>query len=339
MRYIGFLLFSIILAFPAFSQVGRTPQNPAIIQILNQDDYKFKGDKKTLSESTRKIVKKLGNDLSFNYFAQFSGPSLSPDYQGGAGYNRFKSGTDFKGDENDPTGSYQIFQAITIGYQLNNNIKLFYAFTFQDDINGNIDFQRTEFDGSTTTQNREVSVSGNDKRIGATFFNVINNDYVNLSLTTFYELSSTEGSRDNQKHFGLGLSPLLGFKSKVQGLSYGLILEVLRNFHETNQIEPSFPGAFPVRRQALLVNLTPYLNYKLGEISTFKSSLNIDWDQQGNQVNSLREFNNNLDDTIRVGVDYNIAFGINAGYFLEAAFNKPDIRRTTLGLTFRFNIY
>ena len=327
------------MVLPASAQVGRTPQNPAIIQILNQDDYKNKADKKTLSDSTRKFFKDLGNDLSFNYSAQFSGPSLSPDYQGGAGYNRFKSGRDaFNIRELDPTGSYQVFHALTIGYQLNSKVKLYYGFTFQDDINGNIRFQRNNVDGSTQEFTRSVGVSANDKRLGATFFSIINNDYINFSLSTFYEFASTATSRSNNKHFGLGLSPVLSFKPENKKLNYGFFTEFIRSFYSQNEFRVC-DLCFVTRVQTVLINITPYLTYKLGEISTFKSSLNFDWDQRGNQTDNLKEFNNNLDNTLRVGIDYNIAFGINAGYFLEAAINDPDIEKTTLGLNFRFNLY
>ena len=329
------------MVLPTYAQVGRASQNPATIDIQNLDDYKSPNDLKTLSDSTRKFFKQLGKDLSFNYFAQFTGPSLSSNYQGGAGYNRFKSGRDsLNVSELDPTGSYQVFHALTIGYQLSNSTKLFYGFTLQDDINGNIKFQ-SNFGGTSREDTRNVGISANDKRVGASFFNLINNDSYSLSLTSFYEFASTQSSRNNNKHFGLGISPVLSAKSKVAGLNYGIVLEVLRSFYQANQIitVPNCPLCVPERYQTLLINTTPYLNYKFGEISTFKSSLNIDWDQRGNQVDSLEEFNNNLDNTIRVGVDYNIAFGINAGYFLEAALNSPAIDRSTLGLTFSFNLY
>ena len=47
------------------------------------------------TKPSKPAFRKYTEKLSFNYFAQFLGPSLSSDYQPGATYNRFKTGQDY----------------------------------------------------------------------------------------------------------------------------------------------------------------------------------------------------------------------------------------------------
>ena len=284
-------------------------------------------------------LKKIGTDLNLNYYTQFLGPSLGGDYQSGATYNRFNSGQDYKGDSNDPTGSYQVFHAITIGYQLSLNSKIFYSYSFQDNINKGIEYTVQNENGTESTYYRNKGPSDNNKRMGVNFFNVINNDYVSLSLTPFYEFPSTYGSETSDMNFGLGLIPSLSIKSNIIGLSYGVGAEIQRNFYDRNQHNDCETCNYPTRFQTLVVNVTPYLNYQISDLSTFKTSLQFDWDQQGDEVNSTEKFNKNLDDTIKYGFGFNMGSGIATGFYLESALEKASLARTALGLYAGFNLF
>lgn len=287
-------------------------------------------------------LKKLGNDLSFSYGVQFLGPSLGGDRQSGATYNRFKTGQDWKGDAQDATGSYQFFHALQLGYQLNTNTKIYYGYTFQDDINDDIEYQETNLDGSTTTKTRNKGISDNNKRIGATFFNVINNDYVGVRLTAFYEFASTVGSDGKDMDYGLGIAPSLFFKSSISGLAYGVSAEIQRNFYKRQEYDPGYcngPCPIQTKHQTLLINVNPYVNYMLSDITTVGATLQFDWDQKGDEVESFEVYNKNMDDILKLTTSFNLAPGINTGLFLDIAIEDPAPEKTALGLTANFNVF
>ena len=287
-------------------------------------------------------LKKLGNDLSFSYGVQFLGPSLGGDRQSGATYNRFKTGQDWKGDAQDATGSYQFFHALTLGYQLNMNTKLYYGYTFQDDINEGIEYETTNLDGSTTTYERQKGVSDNNKRIGATFFNVVNNDYVGLSLTTFYEFASTVGSDGKDMEYGLGIAPSLYFKSDVAGLSYGISAEIQRNFYKQQEYYTRCGNQdcpIPTKYQTLLISVNPYVSYMLSDMTSISATLQFDWDQKGDEVESFEVYNKNMDDILKLATNFSLAPGINTGLFLDIAIEDPAPEKTALGLTANFNVF
>lgn len=312
-------------------------------RILQEVSTSRAGRTRIIENIQQPAMKRIGNDLSFSYYAQFLGPSLGGDYQSGATYNRFNTGQDYKGDPLDATGSYQIFHALTIGYQLSTNTKLYYGYTFQDDINEGIKYRTKNFDGSYSEWERGKGPSDNNKRMGVTFFNVINNDYVGLSLNTFYEFPSTLGSVNSDMSYGLGIAPTLSIKSNIAGLSYGISGEIQRNFYEDQEYYTRFSDGtrnnIPTRHQTLLINISPYLNYIISDLVTFRTALQFDWDQRGDQVNTFEDYNKNLDDIAKIGLGFNMGSGISTGIYLDIAIEDPSIEKTALGASVNFNVF
>ena len=70
-----------------------------------------------------------------------------------------------------------------------------------------------------------------------------------------------------------------------------------------------------------------------------RSSIAFDWDQRGDQVENLSNFNKNMDDVGRIGVDVNIDYGVTAGTFLEFALEDASIDRTAIGATLNVNLF
>ena len=85
--------------------------------------------------------------------------------------------------------------------------------------------------------------------------------------------------------------------------------------------------------------MSPYVNYILNDYVTFISRLDLDWDQKGDQAESTKEFNKNMDDVARLGVDFNLDYGITAGTFIEFAIEDPTINKSTLGANLRVTLF
>lgn len=312
-------------------------------RVLQEVSTTRAGRTRIIKNIQQPTMKKIGNDLSFSYYAQFLGPSLGGDYQSGATYNRFNTGQDDNGNAMDATGSYQVFHALTIGYQLSLNTKVYYGYSFQDDINDGIKYEEENLDGSTSEWERSKGPSDNNKRAGFTFFNVINNDYVSLSLNTFYEFASTTGADGHEMEYGLGIAPTLSIKSDVSGLSYGISSEIQRNYYKNNEYYAKFfdgsSSTIKTKPQTLLVSVSPYLNYIISDLVTFKSSLQFDWDQKGDEVNSNDIYNKNLDDIAKIGLGFNLGSGISTGLYLDIALEEASLAKTAVGANINFNVF
>lgn len=286
--------------------------------------------------------------INFNYFVQFLGPSLSQNYQQGATFNRFKTGQDWKGDEMDATGSHQMFHAVSIGYRLSQNLNLFYGYTFQDDINKDITYRVKNLDGSFTEYERPKGVSDNNKRLNLQVGNIINNEYIYFGNTFFYEFASTVSSESEDREYGLGMMPTLTFSNGIRGLYTGINGLIQRNYFKRQQYDTtcinSFTGTsytcpIPTRYQTLLVEISPYVNYALNDYITLRSQLTFDWDQQGDQVDSTAEYNKNMADVGRLGVDFNIDYGVVAGTFIEFGLEEASLDKTAIGATLSLSLY
>ena len=123
----GILLF--ILSFSSMAQVMWT--------TINHTPER----RSSLSDSLRQIK----GDFTFNYFVKYLGSSLSPDMQEGSTFNRFKTGQDAKGDEQDFRGAHQTFQSFKLGYNITNDINLNFTHTFQYDENNDVGDESRKF--------------------------------------------------------------------------------------------------------------------------------------------------------------------------------------------------
>jgi hypothetical protein len=284
-------------------------------------------------------VYKVGEALSFNYHVQYNGPSLDEsNYQRGATYNRAETGQDYKGEEFDSTGSYQMYHALTIGYQINKNYKVFYGYTFQENLYSDVKFEYKNDDGSTGQGTKAKGPTDNNKRLGLNMFNVIDNSYINFSPTVFYELPSTYGSESSDMLYGIGIQPSLTIKNNTPGLTYGIGGEFQRNYFKKNETHTA-GFKYPTRNQTFLAQIAPFLNYKMGEVTTFKSSLMFDWDQKGDQVNSNDEWNDNMHNVGRVGFDFYLGYGITTGSFIEFATEEASLNKTMIGANLNMSLF
>jgi len=306
--------------------------------------------KKTQSVTTYKKApfRKYTENLNFNYFVQYLGRSLSDNYQDGATYNRFKTGQDLNGNDLDSTASYQMFHSISIGYNLSQDYKLSWGYTFQDDLNKDIQYKSKNFDGSSTVYTRAKGISDNNKRISLFVSNVINNQYINLSTNYFYEFASTIASESEEREYGLGFEPNLGIKTGISGLYTGITGSIQRNYFKQQQYNGTFYNTYtqkvdtyitPTKYQTMLIQLGTYANYVLNDYVTLKSSLSFDWDQDGDEVNSTEIYNKNMDDVGRLGVDVMIDYGMVAGTFIEFGLEEASLTKTAIGATLSISLY
>lgn len=286
--------------------------------------------------------RKYTERLNFNYFAQYLGPSLSSDYQTGATYNRFKTGQDYKGDQLDATASHQMFHSITLGYQLAKDYNLSFGYTFQDDLNSDIKYRSKNEDGSYSEFIRLKGVSDNNKRMNLFVSNIYSNKYFTINANNFFEFASTFNSEGNDMDYGLGFQPSINFNTGIRGFYTGVTSSIQRNYFKQQEFFQKCGDAdckYPTRYQTLLAEVGAYANYSLSDYIMLRSSIAFDWDQRGNQVETFSEFNKNMDDVGRIGIDVNIDYGVTAGTFLEFALENAALDRSAIGATLNVNLF
>ena len=287
----------------------------------------------SLSDSLRQIK----GDFTFNYFVKYLGSSLSPDMQEGSTFNRFKTGQDAKGDEQDFRGAHQTFQSFKLGYNITNDINLNFTHTFQYDENNDVEYEYVGWDGKTYTDKRTPGNSYNNQRVNLSIKNIINNKTLYLNTNVYYEIPSTEGSQDNEMLYGAGLSTTLGFYSNVPGLSYGLRTMLERDVYPDDEFYPdwckqapySCDGVIPNRRQTTRVGVGSWLGYMVNDDYSISASVDFDWDQDGDQVRTF-EFNPNMDDIASFSVNYRVNSNITVAGGVEASITRVELDRTAL---------
>lgn len=361
---------SLCLADKGMSYIEFTMKQEESARYKNLQNYKKKYKKKKITKNRRKTSKKriarkvvqkvstkkaapiriktqykapstykVGEALSFNYYVQYNGPSLDEsNYQRGATYSRSETGQDYKGDEYDSTGPYQMYHALTIGYQINNTFKVFYGYTFQDNLYSDVKYETKNEDGSFSENTKNKGPTDNNKRLGLNIFNIIDNSYVNFSPTVFYEFPSTYGSESSDMLYGIGFQPTLSIKNKTPGLTFGVGGEFQRNYFKKNEYLVK-GNNYATRNQTFLAQIAPFLTYKIGEVTTFKSSLMFDWDQKGNQVNNNDEWNSNMHNVGRVGFDFSLGYGIMTGTFIEFATEEASLNKTMIGANLSMSLF
>lgn len=274
------------------------------------------------------IFDKISNNILASYYLRYLGPSLSNNYQNGATYNRFETGQDFKGDDNDHTGSQQVYQAFKIGTKLPRNMTLSYGYTFQHNLYKGIKYETYNKDGSVfAVYEREQGYSANNHQISLFVPSIINNRNFFYSVQIVYERPTTESSRDKEMLFGFGLNNTIGLYQKDPRLQFGFSVNAQRDFYNRRQFYESCGSATCFyKRQLLRVSIGPYFNYRLAEKWQFKSSVIFDWDQQGEQIGGT-QFNNNMDNVAEAGLQYQISRNLSVKGGLILALNQASPER------------
>ena len=292
--------------------------------------------------NTKPAFRKYTEKLSFNYFTQFLGPSLSSDYQPGATYNRFKTGQDYKGDALDSTASHQMFHSITMGYQISKNISASFGYTFQEDLNSDIKYKSKNEDGSYSEFTRFKGVSDNNKRFNLFVGNIYANRYITINANHFFEFASTFNSEGNDMNYGLGFQPSVNFNTGIKGFYTGVTSSIQRNYFKRQEFYQKCGDTdcrYPTRYQTLLAELGAFANYSLNDYVMLKSSVAFDWDKRGDQVETFGEFNQNMDDVGRIGIDVIVDYGVTAGTFLEFGLEQASLSRSAIGATLNVNLF
>lgn len=317
----------------AFIAAGAFCSSNASAQIQTGINYSNSSPVSSFSTYT-KAAKDIASNFKFNYFAKYLGPSLSEDYQEGATYNRFKTGQSvYSGEDLDHTASYQSFQAFTLGYKFRNGMALNYGVSYQDDVKENIQFSGGE---------RVYGRSFNNHRVSLWVPQIYSNSLFSFSSTFYYEIPTTEGSKDLNMQYGIGFQPSLNFFSNISGLSYGLGASIERDVYPDNEyIDPRYITDWcrqnmdicilpkPEKMQVLRASVSPFISYALLNRLTFKGTLTFDWDQVGDQEGTT-EFNANLDDIYSLSLSYLFGSSVVVSGGLEGSVNKPHIERTAL---------
>lgn len=315
-------------------------------ELSSSINYKPESKTSTFLKKFRKAT----TNVKFNYFAQYTGRSLSNNYQDGATYNRFGGGRSPEGKRRDATGSTELFQAISFGYKFKNNMVLSYGMTFQDNLTDNVQFEGDY--GQTLT--RSNGRSFNNNRINLWIPGIYSNKNVALTATVFYELPTTHFAKEAEMEYGYGIQPTLTIFSSTPGLFHGITASYERFVYSdyefytyrTGNVNPDgtpwinpdgspmapiqIRNPNPVKRRGMIGLLGGYLNYVLSDSFTLKTSIQFDYDQQGNQVGTLNEFGNNLDNIGNIGLGYNVAKGVNLQGGVTFAIEEPEIDKTAI---------
>lgn len=318
-RIVQSLIFSIATSNIAYAA-------PAISNKLN---YKAKKQ-----SSFRKVV----SNFNFNYFAQYTGRSLSDNYDSGATYNRFDGGTSEDGKKYDATGSTQVYQSFKLGYKLPNNMIVSYGITYQDNMTDDVEY--TQLGGSKAQRNNGRSM--NNHRAALWMPSILSNNKGSLSLSLFIEeptykstntinetamggpsfdkvVATNSTEVDMEYKGGVGFQPTISIYSKVPGLYHGISASYERyvypEYTKTVKKHPFWcerksdcsgidKDTYEYKAQGAKANFGGYLNYSLNDRVTLKSSVEFDYDQVGDQVGSLSDWGNNMDNIGNLGASY-----------------------------------
>lgn len=283
----------------------------------------------TLSYKAKKktTLDKVLSNFTASFFAQYTGRSLSDDYASGATYNRFGGGRSAEGQRRDTTGSEEVFQAYTVGYKLPKNMVVSWSLTFQDNLTDDVEFTGDYGDTLTRSNGR----SYNNQRVSLFIPGILNGKRASLSTSIFYEMPTNDFSKETGMEYGYGIQPTIAIYSNTPGLYHGITASYERfvypDYEFYGSYTPTNPdgsawvnsdgspmrlrNSSPTKRQGMLGNIGGYLNYVLSDRITFKSSVQFDYDQQGNQVGKFDDFGNNLDNIGNLGLGYRVTRGVN----------------------------
>lgn len=314
--------------------ISTLTSNIAIAQTLN-NEITYKAKKKS-------AVEKVLSQFSFNYFTQYSGPSLSDSYSGGATYNRFDGGTSDDGKRYDTTGSTQLYQSFTLGYKLPKNMLISYGVTYQDNLNKDVEFQSAYGD----TYTRDNGRSFNNHRIALWMPSIVTGSKASLSSSLFYEIPTTDGAKDTDMKYGVGIQPTLAIFSNIRGLQHGLTASFEKYVYPDNEFttstmpswcsEPGYtcdgvlPNINTTKRQGTKVNLGGYLNYSISDKVILKSSVEFDYDQTGDDVGSLKTFGNNMDNIGNLGASYSVRRGVTVSGGVNFSLEEASAKKSAL---------
>lgn len=293
-----------------------------------------------ISAKTRDRVKETLRNFQFNYFAKYLGPSLGSGYGNGQTFDRFNSGQNYSGGNNEPRGAYEVYQSFRLGYKFRNHSVLSYGVTFQQDLHDAHGKAYNKDKQEIYTNQYQKGYSENNHRISY-WKPIYSNSTFFVSASIYYELPTTKGSKASNMQFGTGIQPTLGFYTNNPNIMTGINFSIERDFYRENQIDVYFDDGsksdFPTRYQTARFAFSPYFNYALNDKTTLKSSLVFDWDQKGNEVGSTK-LNSNMVDIMVLGAGHRFTKNLAADIFVEAALEEMSLNRTALGASLTLSL-
>jgi hypothetical protein len=305
---------------------------PAFADLNNSISYQTK------KPTTLETIK---SNLSFGYFMNFLGPSLSRP-ENGPTYNRFNSGNDYFGNKLDATDNTNYFNSLSLTYQVKQNFTVGYSYAWDETFNNGASYKwkSKQLDGSFKTfeSDREPTRSDYNQRLNLFFGNIYEGKSFYLSTGFSYEMPTSEVSQDNEMLYGLILNPTIAFKSETPGLFYGVTAQIQRDYYQNNSIfVANCDSCYPNEMQTMRTSVGHYLNYMISDKWTFQNTTNFDWDQRGIDTETNR-FSNNMDDVIRFGFNYRTNKVISLGPYTQAVLFDPRLETTVVGFTFGMTI-
>ncbi len=301
--------------------------------------------------------KKVLSNFKLSYYAMYTGASLGGDYKSGSTYNRFDGGTSQDGKRYDATGSTQLYQSFKVGYKLPKNMAVSYGVTFQRNLTDDVEYEQVGGNKAT----RDNGTSYNNHRISLWVPSVLTGKRASLSFNFFYELPTEKSTNtinesaystkqlnqviaqdstevDMEYKYGIGIQPTLAIYSNVKGLFHGfrasyeryVFPEYVKEYEKlpfwcqrANNCNGIQKDKYTYQAQGTKMSFGAYANYLLTDKLTLKSSVEFDWDQVGDQVGTLNEWGNNMDNIGNLSTAYKVNkyMGVEAGvnFSLEEA--------------------
>ncbi len=302
------------------------------LALANTNDIFINQEISKGSIKTQDIKRKILKNIRASYGLKVLGPSLAGTHQDGATYNRYNSGQDWKNDDLDATSSQQIYHAFSLGYQVTPDVQVYYSKTFQDDYNDNIQYETYNADGSIYKINeRETGISHNNERINAFITNIYSNQYFFVMANIYYEIPTSELSKQADMQYGIGIQPTIGIFSSVYGLYHGLRFSLARDYYKRQEYEYKC-GGFTCNQkyQTSRQSISAYIGYNITDKLNLNMELSFDWDQKGDQAQALNEFNKNMDDIIEIGPNYSLTNNIYLGARVQYALTNAEAEKSAL---------
>ena len=282
-------------------------------------------------KSEEGFFKKQLKNLRFNYYSKAVGPTLSGTDKGSVSYNRFKTGQSFNSDNFDGHANMQVFQSFTFGYQLDAVRRISFTHSFQDDGEGETDYEYYRWDNKKAYGTRMDGYSENNQRISLFVMQEQLSRRLGTTLTLSYDMPTSLASKANGMTYGVGVHSGLFLYSDIQGLSYSLFTSIERDYYKTEEFYPDWcrinRETCITQYQTLRASISPSINYMLSDTLTLRQQLVFDWDQDG-KINN--EFNNNMNDIFISQASFRIGKGMYLGAGVEGRLENPSVDTTAI---------
>ncbi len=289
----------------------------------------FSSEFKSQNKTFLSKLKQASKNISVGYFMSLNGPTLGGRASNET-YNRFNSGFDINGNENDPTAPLGMFHSLSLSYKFKNGVSIGSGYVFDTKLNKDTTYTYKNFRGETVRAKSSTEVGRYNARINFFIPSIYNSRRFSVSSAANIELPTTQNAKFNEMKYGLILAPTVVVKTKNPKVYTGVNFNLQRNFYQENERNG-------IKLQTLLLSTGPFFNYSLAEKWTLKTSMNFDWDQRGDEVGSSK-LNKNMDDIVEAGIKYKFNRHFNTTVMLLSPINKIEAEFITSYLNISLSI-